>query len=206
MPYRDDFRRGFSSCSLMTDSAQAAAARPRWPARFCQWIKRGWRRRLVSLAVFAAALLAVGAWQTRHVPDGMAPALAGTLPDGRALTLAQWRAAHPGRAVAVHFWAEWCSICRLEQGHVSSLMQNWPVLTVATRSGDGQAVARTLARRGLGGWPTIVDEDGAIARAWGISGVPAFIVIDPQGQIRAASMGYTPTLTMRLRLWWAQRF
>ena len=41
----------------MTDSAQAAAARPRWPARFCQWIKRGWRRRLVSLAVFAAALL-----------------------------------------------------------------------------------------------------------------------------------------------------
>ena len=177
MPYRDDFRRGFSSCALMTDSAQAAAARPRWPARFCQWLKRGWRRRLVSLAVFAAALLAVGAWQTRHVPDGMAPALAGTLPDGR-----------------------------LEQGHVSSLMQNWPVLTVATRSGDGQAVARTLARRGLGGWPTIVDEDGAIARAWGISGVPAFIVIDPQGQIRAASMGYTPTLTMRLRLWWAQRF
>jgi len=33
MPYRDDFRRGFSSCSLMTDSAQAAAARPRWAAQ-----------------------------------------------------------------------------------------------------------------------------------------------------------------------------
>ena len=82
----------------MTDSAQAAAARLRWPARFCQWLKRGWRRRLVSLAVFAAALLAVGAWQTRHVPDGMAPALAGTLPDGRALTLAQWCTSGPSGA------------------------------------------------------------------------------------------------------------
>ena len=179
---------------------------PRPLLRLRDWLTRRWRQRLTSLALLAAVLLATGAWQTRHMPSGPAPALVGTLPDGRTLTLEQWRAAHPGRAVAVHFWAAWCGICQLEQGNVSSVMRDWPVLTVATRSGDGRAVARALATRGLTQWPTIVDESGAIARAWGASGVPAFIVIDPQGHARAASMGYTPTLTMRLRLWWAQHF
>ena len=32
--------------------------------------------------------------------------------------LEQWRAAHLGCAVAVHFWAAWCGICQLEQGNV----------------------------------------------------------------------------------------
>ena len=181
-------------------------ARAKWPSRFRHWLTHGWRQRLLSLAVLAAALLAANAWQTRHMPTGAAPALSGTLTDGRPLTLAQWRAAHPGRAVAVHFWAEWCAICRFEQGNIARLMHDWPVLTVATRSGDGPALARTLSRQGLNNWPAIADEDGAIARIWGINAVPTLVVIDPQGHIRFASTGYTPTLTMRLRLWWAQHF
>ena len=173
------------------------------PAR----IGRALRKTLPTLALCAAALLAANAWHTRHLPAGQAPALAGPLPHRAGqpelnLTLAQWRAAHPGRPVALHFWADWCGICRLEQGSISALMQEQPILTIATRSGPPPALAQTLAKRQLD-WPAIVDENGAIARAWGITSLPTFIVIDPQGRISSASSGYTPALMMKLRLWWA---
>lgn len=179
-----------------------ASSRPAWPVRLVQHLRRHGRSYLLRLALFVALVAGLGAWQARHLPSGAAPALAGPLTDGRTLTLAQWRAAHPGRAVALHVWAEWCGICRLEEHSVSRVAADYPVLTIATRSGAGPAVARTLAQRGLD-WPVIVDADGAIARAWRVPALPTFIVIDPQGRVRGASVGYTTELGMRLRLWWA---
>ena len=205
----------------MTNPAPPTPARHRPALR--QTLRQVLRQILQTLALCAIALLAANAWHTRHLPAGQAPALAGpligalpaNLPEPLpasasaasaaqppTLTLAQWRAAHPGRPVALHFWADWCGICRLEQPAISALMADTPVLTIATRSGPPPALAQTLAKRQLN-WPAIVDERGDIARAWGIASLPTFIVIDPQGRISSASSGYTPALMMKLRLWWA---
>lgn len=170
------------------------------------WIHRvRWRSHLATLAMVLVALLAAHFWQTRNVPGGPAPdfsALAVSTQDGAVLSLAQWRAAHPGRPVALNFWAEWCPICKLEQGNVTGVAADWPVLTVAMRSGDADAVRRVLAERGLD-WATVVDPRGEIAAAYGVTAVPAFIVIGADGELRAGSVGYTSSLGMRLRLWWA---
>ena len=123
--------------------------------------------------------------------------------DGAVLSLAQWRAAHPGQPVALHFWAEWCPICKLEEHSISRVSRDWPVLTVAMQSGDVAAVRRTLAQRGLN-WPTVIDADGALAARYGFRAVPAFVAIDPAGRISATSVGYTSEIGMRLRLWWAR--
>lgn len=151
--------------------------------------------------------VAVQTWQTRDVPAGQAPDLALTLlnPDGStsATTLAAWSAAHPGQPVALHVWAEWCPICRAEEGTVSALAQDHPVLTVAMQSGPPAAVARVLRQRQLQ-WVTAVDARSEAARALGFKAVPAFVVIDAQGQLRGASVGYTTGLGMRARLWWAR--
>ena len=165
-----------------------------------------WRSHLVTLAMVLAVLAGVHLWQTRHVPRGAAPdfeALAVSAQDGAVLSLAQWRAAHPGRPVALHFWADWCTICRLEQSSITAVAGDWPVLTVAMQSGDVAAVRRVLAQRGLA-WPTVIDPDGALAARYGLGAVPAFVVIDAAGRIRASSVGYTSETGMRLRLWWAQ--
>ena len=101
-------------------------------------ISLSWRRHLGTLAMVAVALLGAHAWQTRQVPSGPAPdfsALAVSAQDGAVLGLAQWRAAHPGQPVALHFWAEWCAICKLEQHSVTRVASDWPVLTVAMQSG-----------------------------------------------------------------------
>ncbi|WP_243457476.1 redoxin domain-containing protein [Ottowia testudinis] len=168
-------------------------------------LRRAWRGHLGTLAMVLAVLLGAHAWQTRHVPRGPAPdfsALAVSVEDGAALSLAQWRAAHPGQPVALHFWADWCAICKLEQHSVSRVAADWPVLTVAMQSGDVAAVRRTLGQRSLN-WPTVIDPDGALAARYGFRAVPAWVVIDSKGRISASSVGYTSEAGMRLRLWWA---
>jgi thiol-disulfide isomerase/thioredoxin len=182
-------------------STPAAPAPTSWPRRLRSYLGTA----LLVLAVF----FGVQAWQTRDVPTGTVPAMAFTLlqPDGsrQTTTLVEWRAQHPGQAVALHVWAEWCPICRAEEGSISSLVADQPVLSVAMQSGTADAVARVLAQRGLP-WPTAIDARGEMARALGFKAVPAFVVIDANGRLRAPTVGYTTELGMRFRLWWAGVF
>lgn len=171
-----------------------------------QSLARYLRRHGLSLLLAVLVLVGGHVWQTRHVPSGPAPAFSApavSVQPGAELSLAQWQAAHPGQPVALNFWAEWCPICKLEQGNVSRVARDWPVLTVAMQSGNTAAVGRELGRRGLD-WATVVDDSGALARSYGVRSVPAWVVIDAQGRISATSMGYTSTLGMRARLWWAR--
>lgn len=171
-----------------------------------RWRLLRWGR---DAAVVLGVLAGVHAWQTRQIPSGEAPAFSADAvlpPTGhaQALSLAQWRAAHPGRAVALHFWAAWCPICKLEQHSVTRVATDWPVLTIATQSGPAPAVHAVQAQRRLD-WATVADPQGALLARYGLTAVPAFVVIGPDGRLASASVGYTSELGMRLRLWWAQR-
>lgn len=180
-------------------------------ARAAQSLRRDWKQHLATLALAWVAIVAVDTWRTRDLPQGPAPdvplVMAPTLSSIHAptadTTLAQWRAQHPGQAVAVHFWAEWCAICKLEEPSIASLSTDWPVLGVAMQSGSAEKVAQVQRQRGMA-WPTAVDPQGALSRSWGVRSVPALVVIDAKGQVRFATSGYTPEWAMRLRLWWAQ--
>jgi len=180
----------------------------RRPAHWLVAWARNWKSHALTLLAFLLAYAAIHAWQTRHLPSGLAPAF-GAPAAGKAtptdIRLDDWRQAHAGRAVALHFWADWCPICRMEEGSISALQQDWPVLGVAMQSGDAARVQSVLNRRSLT-WLTVVDPDGSLSRRYGLSSVPAFIVLDAQGRIRFAEVGYTTETGMRLRLWWAQNF
>lgn len=175
--------------------------------RFWNWLT-DWRSHAFTLIAVLLAFTGMHLWQTRNLPSGPAPAfqapLVGALTDDT-VDLESWRAAHPGRAVALHFWADWCPICRMEEGSISAVQQDWPVLAVAMQSGDAAHVRAVLNKRGLN-WLSAVDTDRSVMQRYGLSSVPAFIVIDAQGQIRHATVGYTTEAGMRLRLWWAQIF
>lgn len=149
-----------------------------------------------------AVLWGVNAWQTRNLPTGPAPNFTANMANGSSTTLEAWRAKYPDQVVALHFWADWCPICRTEENSVSRLSRDWPVLTLAMQSGDAAKVRGVLTKRQLD-WQTAVDPQGQTTHAYGFGGVPAFVVIDKQGRISSATMGYTTELGMRLRLWWA---
>lgn len=166
--------------------------------------RRKWLRRFAEVCLFLLVFLGVGLWQTRAVPSGRAPAFEGPLAQGGMIDFDAWRAKHPERAMAIHFWAEWCPVCRIEEGSISSVAEDWPVLTVAVQSGNRDAVVRFLRERSLH-WPAVIDEPGRIMAAYGLKGVPAFIVVDRKGRVRFTEVGYTSEIGMRLRLWWASR-
>ena len=176
----------------------------RWLAQ----LRQNWKSHALTLLIFMLVYGGIHLWQTRAVPSGPAPGFSAPFIAQQStgvIDLEHWRQAHAGRAVALHFWAEWCPICRAEEGSISNVQADWPVLGVAMQSGDASRVRAVLNKRQLD-WNTAVDADGQIARRFGLSAVPAFIVIDPQGRIRFAEVGYTTEAGMRLRLWWAQTF
>ena len=86
---------------------------------------------------------------------------------------------------------------------MARVAQDWPVLSVAMRSGDVADVRRAMGQRGLN-WATVIDPEGDVARRYGLGAVPALVVIAPDGRISTTSVGYTTTWGMRARLWWAQ--
>lgn len=156
---------------------------------------------LVTVVVLGAQ-----AWQARGVPNGLAPDVKLVIlqPNGvpTQSTLQQWRALHPGQPLALHFWADWCPICRTEENSITRVSADWPVLTVAMQSGPPVEVSRVLQQRGLP-WSGGVDEHGQATRAFGFQAVPAFVVVDAEGYLRTPTVGYTTEIGMRLRLWWA---
>lgn len=179
--------------------------------RLKTWLWKGlknWRSHAVTLGLLAVVVTGIHLWQTRAIPSGPAPAfstLATSPVEVNPLDLDAWRARYPGRAVALHFWAEWCPICRMEEGSITSLHADWPVLGIAMRSGDAGQVQTVLRQRELP-WLSAIDADGRLSARYGLQAVPAFIVLDAQGHIRYASVGYTTEIGMRLRLWLAQHF
>ena len=49
-----------------------------------------------------------------------------------------------------------------------------------------------------------MDETGEIARRWGATGVPASFIVDGDGRITYAGMGYATEVGLRVRLWLAE--
>ena len=160
--------------------------------------KSPWPRRLGYLLLFVALVWGVNWWQTRHIETGPAPDLAGPLLNGSWFELGQLR----GEPALVHFWATWCPVCRLEQGAIDALADDHPVITVATRSGDAEALRAYLDEHGLR-FPVLLDETGVLAQRWRVGGVPASFVLDGSGEIRHAVFGLTTGLALRARLWLA---
>lgn len=156
---------------------------------------------LINLTVILVIYAGVQWYKARPLASGDAPALAGELLSRTPFDLDAWR----GRPVLVHFWASWCPICKLGEGDIAALARDYAVVTVAMQSGGPREVRAYLAEQGLN-VPTLNDPYGLIATAWGVHGVPASFVVDADGRIRFATVGYTTGVGLRGRLWAAGTF
>lgn len=170
------------------------------------------RRRLITFfGIFAllvamipgSVLLRRAAHGPRVLPveKGVAPAFNLPTLDGNTLSLDSLR----GRPVLVNFWASWCVPCRqefdvLNQAEKDHAIDNLAVVGVLFSDLPGDA--RKFVAEHHGTWPSLLDDGGHVARAYGVDELPQSFFIRPDGTIMSHVFGglTNHTIDHQLRL------
>ncbi|RYH01391.1 TlpA family protein disulfide reductase [Salipiger sp. IMCC34102] len=134
--------------------------------------------------------LATGDMRKLTWSDGAeVPAITFQTEDGTEVTLADYA----GTPVVLNFWATWCAPCRVEMPHLAQLQDDLgdtaTVLTVATGRNDSAAMDRFFQEIGVTNLPKARDPDQSMARSLGVLGLPATLLIDPEGREVARLLG-----------------
>jgi len=135
-------------------------------------------------------------WLQRDSVIGKAPAIVATDIEGRPVSLAEYQ----GKPLLLYFWATWCPVCRFEHGAITSLAEDYQVLSIALQSGEASDVTAYMKEHDAV-YRVINDPDGVLSARYGIRGVPTSFIIDASGDIRATLSGFTTGLSLRYRLW-----
>ncbi|MFO0595702.1 MAG: redoxin family protein [Myxococcaceae bacterium] len=155
----------------------------------------------VDLVVVFALITLVGLFQTRHHPRGEAPAYVFQTLDHQAVSLASFA----GKPTLLAVWAPWCGVCKAESDNVSRAWR-WlggraNVVSVATQFTEEAQVRRYMQDQHVD-YPVLLAGDD-FAALLHVGAFPTLFVLDSQGRIVGSVEGYTTTLGLLARAWWA---
>ena len=117
-----------------------------------------------------------------------APGFTGNTFDGRQIHLNDLK----GSIVAVSFWASWCGPCKAELPELQSAAQSYSkagLKVLAINAGEEKSVVSSFASEMKLTLPILLDPDQAIFNQYHVVALPVTIWIDPQGIVRAETLG-----------------
>ena len=101
--------------------------------------------------------------------------------DGNRLSLSSLR----GKYVLLDFWGSWCVACINGFPKLKELYEKsdgrFEILGVACH--DTPEKWKAALERYRLPWKNVLDEDGAIAGAYGLGAYPTYILLDPDGRV-----------------------
>ncbi len=162
-------------------------------------IKKPTRKTIMQFLMVILAVFVIRVWQQQDLITGIAPSftsktLSGEIVNSKPL---------PNQAVLIHFWATWCSICRLENDNIQAISQDYRVLNIAMQSGTDTELKEYAKAHNMHLDNMINDNSGTLAKLFGVRATPSSFFINPKGRIQFSEVGYVTTFGYRLRLWWA---
>ncbi|MBK8639841.1 MAG: TlpA family protein disulfide reductase [Chromatiaceae bacterium] len=175
----------------LSSAVQATVLRAPSPLAGEGWGKgaKGSRRLFIGLLLAALFLVACGEEAPKLQNHQPAPAFALTDLDGKIWNFPQ---DFQSQVVVVRFWADWCPFCAPEMRDIEPIQQELRdqglrVLAVNVRQ-DRETAARFIAKLGIS-YSVLLDEDGALARQYGVTGLPTTYFIDRSGQLHNRILG-----------------
>jgi peroxiredoxin len=161
--------------------------------------RRIWLACLLALFSFGGAavaiVVAIPVWIASSSNEAInvpAPAFSLEIPAGKTVTSADLR----GRVVVLAFWATWCTPCRQELPDLQKVYERYkhdPGTTFYAVGGPwgGDTIGNesAFAARIKVSLPLAFDRHGA-ARALGVEGFPALLILDGNGHVRLFHNGY----------------
>ena len=104
-----------------------------------------------------------------------------------------------GKPVVIHFWADWCKVCKLEAQNIETLSKKYEVLTIAVNSGNDAKVQAYMKQRQLT-FKVLNDVDSAWAKKFKVEVFPTTFIYNGKGELRFTEVGYTTTAGLLTRL------
>ena len=137
---------------------------------------------LVSLVLWASVV--------EGAPRVEAPDFELVTLDGESYSKASLR----GQSALLVFWAPWCHFCQLELPILAKFYrENKPeplrILTIAFADTRANVEAYVKANPDTFPFPTAYDTEDRIARKFGVSATPTFVVTNEQGDLIMAHLG-----------------
>jgi len=108
-----------------------------------------------------------------------------------------------GQVVLVNLWATWCPPCRAEMPDLAALYQAYKSEGFVILGVDDQERAQTVSdflARSPVPYPVLLDPDSQVARAFGVSYLPASFLVDRRGILRATLPGQSPRVRLESAL------
>ena len=109
---------------------------------------------------------------------------------------------YEGKPILVHLWATWCPVCKVEAPNIQMLSEYYNVVTIAVKSGTDAEVQDYMDKGGYN-YKVINDEEGSWASIYSVAAYPTTFVYSSEGQISFSEVGYTSTVGLFFRMWWA---
>ena len=101
-------------------------------------------------------------------------------------------AAYAGKPTVIRFWADWCKYCEPEMKAIEVVYQRHKdkgLEVFAINAGqDKPAVAVFIKKLGVT-YPVLLDEQSAIAKRYGVVGLPTTYFVDTNGVVRGKVIG-----------------
>lgn len=118
-----------------------------------------------------------------------APAFRAQRLEGAAL---DFPAAAAGKPVVIRFWADWCKYCEPEMKAIDAVYRRHKdkgLEVLAVNAGqDRKSVEAFIGKLGVS-YPALLDEQSAIAKRYGVVGLPTTYFVDGRGIVRGKVIG-----------------
>ncbi len=106
------------------------------------------------------------------------------------------------KVVLLDFWASWCPPCLEAMPTLQQLHDEFkgrPVEILAVNLGEGRDHIRSFIERGKYTFRVVLDERQTIGSQFGVTAIPALVVVDGEGRVAHTQVGYRPSSANELR-------